>query len=117
MILRRLFLLLALVLVVSAQQEQSAIASSSNAPGDGDIAIMQKEIKWGMQEMQRYKMLRGEWPVRTTQQEQQEQEVIQELASRRDKPNKPKESTVRGAPRQDDATPHSTYWNLLVSVF
>jgi hypothetical protein len=116
MILRRL-ILLALVLCVSGQQEQSAIATSSNAPGDGDIAIMQKEIKWGMQEMQRYKMLRGEWPVRTTPQEQQEQDVVQDIASRRDKPNKQKESTVRGAPRQDDATPHSTYWNLLVSVF
>jgi hypothetical protein len=112
MIVRRLVLLLALVVVtVSGQQEQSAIASSSSVPGDGDIAIMQKEIKWGMQEMQRYKMLRGEWPVRTT------QPPLLDLAEASRGRDKPKESTVRGAPRQDEATPHSSYWNLLVSVF
>jgi hypothetical protein len=80
---------------------------------------MQKEIKWGMQEMQRYKMLRGEWPVRNIQQQQLERTAqdLVDVASRRDKPNKRKENTVRGAPRQDEATPHSSYWNLLVSVF
>ncbi|CAB9524297.1 expressed unknown protein [Seminavis robusta] len=96
-----------------AQQEQSTIASGS-APGEGDIAIMQKEIKWGMQEMQRYKMLTGEWPVRAV-----EDPIVEVPSSRRELEvaarKKPKPTGTRGASMEE--TPHSTYWKLLVSVF
>ena len=96
-------------LVVNAQREQSTVAGGA-APGEGDIAIMQKEIKWGMQEMQRYKTLRGAWPVRPVANIESELENI----FARDRSGE-ENGSMRG--KKPKETPHSTYWKLLVSVF
>lgn len=123
MITRRLlpYLLLVLVvallndnntLLVQAQRSSSdrghSTVAGSGAPGEGDIAIMQKEITWGMQEMQRYKTLRGEWPVRPM---EKDEKVVDFRRDRTTEEN----GGMRGKKPQETA--HSNYWNLLVSVF
>ena len=121
MIPRRLASLLLLLLVAlidhpnslvlaQAQHDQQSTAAGPHAPGEGDIAIMQKEIKWGMQEMQRYKTFKGEWPVRPISAVPEEREI----SFSRDK-SAEENGNVRG--RKPKETKHSNYWNLLVSVF
>jgi len=134
MILRKVVLILLMALMALSsvqaqrpQQQQQQYSDSSSAPGEGDIAIMQKEIKWGMQEMQRYKTIRGNWPVRVEPSDQVEDqmrenkrkqvEIISTSASSDEVPTR----TVRGArpavELPEDDSPHATYWKLLVSVF
>jgi len=136
MILRKVVLILLLALAVclspvEAQRpppQQQQYSDSSSAPGEGDIAIMQKEIKWGMQEMQRYKTIRGNWPVRVEpsdlqvedqmrENKRKQVEIISTSASSDEVPTR----TVRGArpavELPEDDSPHATYWKLLVSVF
>lgn len=104
--------------LVHAQREQSTLAGSNGAPGEGDIAIMQKEIKWGMQEMQRYKMLKGEWPVRPV--AATEEKVVDHFPKRSSSADEASTShhhhRMRGHHKPKD-TAHINYWDLLVSVF
>ena len=114
----KLLLLLVGLLLLSSHSALAQTASTTTAtndqqstPGEGDIAIMQKEIKWGMQEMQRYKLLKGEWPVRP----------MAATAEAEFPPKKPSlsedESTKSIRGQKPKETAHSNYWNLLVSVF
>ena len=119
MIPRRLFYLLFALMALAldspgvlAQREQSTVAGSGSTPGEGDIAIMQKEIKWGMQEMQRYKLLKGEWPVRPMAAAAAEAEFPPKKPSLSDDESS---KSIRG--QKPKETAHSNYWNLLVSVF
>jgi hypothetical protein len=68
---------------------------------------MQAEMAWGAAEMQRYKNLRGAWPVRsalTGEEGDNEDTSIAGLFRGNGK------SEDRNAPQQD-------YWNYLVSMF
>jgi len=101
----------------------SSTEQTSTVPGEGDIAIMQKEIKWGMQEMQRYKTIRGAWPVRMHGEENTDDDDDSKkkrgkevFSSRKAHQKATAGATVRGAAHPEHSE-HSSYWNLLVSVF
>lgn len=120
------------------QQPTDDPLQQSTVPGEGDIAIMQKEIKWGMEEMQRYKSIRGAWPVRVhdddvrdddvdrdssvTKQQKKNAQLNEHLDRMRDNNNSNNNGetqSVRGAVKPEEPAPsaHHSYWNLLVSVF
>lgn len=143
MISRKILLHILLVLAVLSLSPKEVVAQppqptedpqQSTVPGEGDIAIMQKEIKWGMQEMQRYKSIRGAWPVRvhdddvrdekhdttaTTKQQKKNEKLNQQLDLIRNNNNNNSGETqsVRGAVKPESPSVHHSYWNLLVSVF
>ena len=114
------------VLAQQQQQQQQDQQYQSTVPGEGDIAIMQKEIKWGMQEMQRYKSIRGAWPVRVPEEDANNNnngiltKPLEIVRSHRDD-KQPQPQHVRGGGTkgggEENASAHNSYWNLLVSVF
>lgn len=120
--------------LVLAQQQRQRSLDQSTVPGEGDIAIMQKEIKWGMQEMQRYKSIRGAWPVRSHEDDAdggesnnsgglsststKQLEVAARNSRRKEDDNNNKQRTVRGGAKPgEEMSAHNSYWDLLVSVF
>ena len=66
-----------------------------------DVIVMQAEMAWGAEEMKRYKNLRGDWPIRSSVLESDNEH-----------------SNFRGASTQaQQGQPHHEYWNYLVSMF
>jgi hypothetical protein len=76
-----------------------------NVITDEDVQVMQAEMAWGVQEMQRYKTIRGNWPVRSP------------LTGQEEAPPEDR-SLFRGAnntPHNQSA--HHEYWNYLIAMF
>ena len=69
-----------------------------------DVIVMQTEMAWGAQEMQRYKSIKGEWPVRSS-------------VTETKKDSEP--VFFRGSepppPRNEDG--EVDYWSYLISIF
>ena len=107
------FLLLALATLSTSVQgfhEEPSDAvreHMKNYLSEEDVQVMQTEMAWGVQEMRRYKSIRGDWPVRS--------------ALTGQKPADDDESSLfRGKsssqPRQMESI-HHEYWNYLISLF
>jgi hypothetical protein len=86
------FLLLVLLVL-------SLYTVTANHDHDQELAVMKKEIDWGRNEMERYKALRGSWPVRTS--EGPTDEITR---------------FIRKNPVVIDRTPELSVWEFLVSM-
>jgi hypothetical protein len=96
------------------QQQHPAQAHSENIRNalktafadDEDVIVMQTELAWGAAEMQKYKNLRGEFPIRKESKEQAEEHggIFRELDE-------------FSAMYHHHGNGQSDYWNYLVSLF
>ena len=76
---------------------------------EADVQVMQTEMAWGVQEMMRYKSIRGSWPVRsalTGEEEEEEDSSPMPLRGSKDNNNK-----------QEFESIHHEYWNYMISIF
>lgn len=69
-----------------------------------EVSVMQHELNWGAAEIQRYKNLRGQWPVRST-------PNINDTTRNESGIYYPLDSA------DSQIAPQSDYWDYLVSMF
>lgn len=72
-----------------------------------DVQVMQTEMAWGVQEMMRYKSIRGNWPVRSALTGEEEVEEKDAPPLRGSKDNN----------KQEFESIHHEYWNYMISIF
>lgn len=76
-----------------------------------DVVVMQTEMAWGAKEMNRYKSIKGEWPVRSSIDDKDTNDDEDEAASG-------DASFLRGKEAPIDPEDEDTdYWSYLVSIF
>ena len=76
-----------------------------------DGVVMQTEMAWGAKEMNRYKSIKGEWPVRSSVSGDDNDEDEEEEASG----DAPFLRGKEALPDPEDAD--TDYWSYLVSIF
>lgn len=98
---------------VPSEDMREAIRGAFEGEDLADVAMMKTEIEWGAQEMQRYRSLRGEWPVRSSSDEDDEFKVHMDSSLA---------ESLRGSIEYDEELsspidPQNDYWDYLISIF